>query len=135
MSQGEAEHPAGVPLPPLGPTLFAVLGGTAAWVLHFFGSYALLAIGCTERWGGIRPVLAAGTVALLLLAAWSTLAAWRGWRRVSGDQHWDTALGEPRGWFAFLMLTGALLGATAALTILLEGFGSMALPVCGWDVR
>jgi hypothetical protein len=135
MSQGEAEHPAGSPLPPLGHTLFALLGGAAAWTLHFTGSYAIVAIGCVAGWPGVRTSLVVGTVLLLVIAAWSTLAAWRAWRRVSGDQHWDVALGEPKGWFAFLMLTGVLMGAVAALTILLEGAGSLVLPVCGWDVR
>jgi hypothetical protein len=135
MSQGEADHPAGVALPSTGHILFAVLGGVLAWALHFLGSYALLAIGCVARWEGLRLSLAAGTAGLLLVAGWSTVAAWRGWRRVSGDQHFDVALGEPRGWLAFLMLTGVLLGATAVLAILLEGLGPLALPPCGWDVR
>jgi hypothetical protein len=135
MSQGEAEHPAGVPLPPLRHTLFALLGGAFAWTLHFMGSYALLAVGCVAGWPGVRTSLVVGTVLLLALAAWSTLVAWRAWRDVSGDQPWDVALGEPKGWYAFLMLTGVLMGAVAALTILLEGAGSIFLPVCGWDVR
>jgi hypothetical protein len=33
------------------------------------------------------------------------------------------------------MLTGLLLGGVSAFTILLEGFGTLMLPVCGWDVR
>lgn len=135
MSQGESEHPAGVTLPPPSYTLFALLGGAVAWTLHFLGSYALVAIGCVAGWGGIRTGLAAGTVVLLTLAVWSTILAWRAWRRVSGGQHWDIALSEPRGWFAFLMLTGVLMGAVAALTIALEGLGTLALPVCGWDAR
>ena len=120
MSQGETEQaiPPGVRSP--GRTLFAMFGGVAAWTLHFLGSYAVVAI--------ITVVLAA-------LAAWSTLSAWRGWRRVSGGQAWDQALGEPRGWFAWLMTIGVLLGATSVLTILLEGMGALMLPPCGWDVR
>ncbi|HYC31977.1 MAG TPA: hypothetical protein VEB59_06775 [Gemmatimonadales bacterium] len=135
MSQGESEHPAGVQVPSWSRTLFAVLGGALAWTLHFLGSYALVAIACVEGWTAVRAPIAAATVALLLVAVWSTAAAWRGWRRVSGDQTWDTALGEPKGWYAFLMLTGVLLGLISALTIALEGFGGVALPVCGWDVR
>lgn len=135
MSQGESEHPAGVTLPPTRYTLFALLGGAVAWTLHFLGSYALVAIGCVAGWGGIRTGLAAGTVALLAVALWSTVLAWHAWRRVSGGQQWDIALSEPRGWFAFLMLTGVLMGAVAALTIALEGMGTLALPVCGWDAR
>jgi hypothetical protein len=61
--------------------------------------------------------------------------AWQDWRRVSAGQPWDEALSEPRGWFGFLMLAGMLLGALSAATILLEGFATLALPVCGWDVR
>lgn len=135
MSQGQSDHPAGVAPPSPAQMLFALLGGAVAWTLHFLGSYALVAIGCAAGWRGVRGSLALGTAALLLLAAWSTVAAWRGWRRVSGDQRWDAALGEPRGWSAFLMLTGVLLGATVMLTILLEGLGSLLLPVCGWDAR
>ena len=135
MSQGEADHPAGVALPSWGHTLFAILGGAVAWTLHFLGSYALVAIGCVAGWRGMRLSLAVGTVLLLALALWSTFAAWRGWRRVSGEQDLGVALGEPRGWFAFLMLTGVLMGVVAVLTILLEGFGTLTLPLCGWDAR
>ena len=135
MGQGETEHPAGVPIPSVGHTLFAVLGGSLAWALHFLGSYAVVAIGCVDRWAGVRLSIAVGTVLLGAAAAWSTYAAWRGWREVSGDQRWDVALSEPRGWYAFLMLTGLLLGLVALLTIVLEGGGSFFLPVCGWDVR
>ena len=135
MSQGETEQaiPPGVRSP--GRTLFALFGGVAAWTLHFLGSYAVVAIGCVARWRGIVEVVVIITVVLAALAAWSTLSAWRGWRRVSGGQAWDQALGEPRGWFAWLMTIGVLLGATSVLTILLEGMGALMLPPCGWDVR
>jgi hypothetical protein len=135
MSQGESEHPAGVAVPSWGQTLFAVVGGALAWALHFLGSYALVAIACVRGWRGVYGSIAAGTAVLLAVAVWSTVAAWQGWRRVSRDQRWDAALGEPRGWLAFLMLTGVLLGLVSALTILLEGLGGLALPACGWDVR
>jgi hypothetical protein len=135
MTQGQTEHPAGVPIPATGRILFAVGGGAMAWTLHFLGSYALVAVGCVGGWPGVRTSLAIGTAALGALAAWSTVAAWRGWRRVSAGQRWDTALGEPLGWVAFLMLTGVILGGISLLTILLEGLGTLALPVCGWDAR
>jgi hypothetical protein len=135
MTQGQTEHPAGVPVPATGATLFAVIGGAVAWTLHFVGSYALVAVGCVAGWPGLRISLAIGTAALAALAAWSTLAAWRGWRRVSPGQGWDSALSEPRGRVAFLMLTGVILGGISLLAILLEGLGTLALPLCGWDVR
>ena len=135
MTQGETEHQIGTETAPTGRLLFAVLGGAAAWSLHFLLSYAIAAIGCVYRWGGIRETLAIGTLVLGAIAAWSTVVAWRDWRRVSGGQSWDSALGEPRGWFAFLMLTGVLMGIVSAFTIVLEGWGTVALPVCGWNVR
>jgi hypothetical protein len=135
MTQGQSEHQAGLPTAPTGRLLFALLGGAGAWTLHFLGSYALAAIGCVQRWQGLREGLAVGTLALVLVAAWSTGVSWREWRRVSAGQPWDSALSEPRGWFAYLMLTGVLMGALAVLTIALEGWGTLVLPVCGWDVR
>lgn len=135
MTQGETRHQLGTETAPTGRLLFALLGGAAAWSLHFLGSYALLAIGCVDGWGGIREALALGTLILAGIAAWSAVVAWRDWRRVSEGQPWDTALGEPRGWFAYLMLTGVLMGIVSVFTIALEGWGTLVLPVCGWDVR
>lgn len=135
MTQGETEQQLGTRDAPAGRLLFALLGGAAAWSLHFLGSYAAASIACAAGWRGIRGALAAGTLVLGGIAAWSTVVAWRDWRRVSAGQSWDAALGEPRGWFAFLMLTGVLLGIVSAFTIALEGFGTLMLPVCGWDVR
>jgi hypothetical protein len=135
MTQGETEHQRGIERAPTGRLLFGLLGGAAAWSLHFLGSYAVAAIGCVAGWRGTREILAGGTLVLGAVALWSTVVALREWRRVSGDQPMDAALGEPRGWFAFLMLTGMLLGALSVLTIAVEGFGTLTLAACGWDVR
>jgi hypothetical protein len=136
MSQGETEpivSTAGVSATRI---LFALLGGAIAWSLHFLGSYAVVAIGCVAGWARTATLaVAAGTVMFAGVAALSTLIAWREWRRVSGGQRWDEGLNEPRGWYAWLMLTGVLMGVTSLLAILLEGSGSLLLPACGWDVR
>lgn len=118
---------AGTSLPWL---LFAVLGGAAAWTVHFLGSYAVIAIGCAAGWTAIRPVLAVATLALAAVAVWSAVVALRGWRRVSDHQPWDSALSEPHGWFGFLMLTGVLLSIASAFTIVLEGLPTLIVPVC-----
>jgi hypothetical protein len=135
MTQGETEHQLGIERAPTGRLLFGLLGGAVAWSLHFLGSYALASIGCVAGWEGIRTLLGVETLALGATAVWSTLVALREWRRASGDQPMDVALGEPRGWFAFLMLTGVLLGAVSVLAIVLEGFGTLTLAACGWNVR
>jgi hypothetical protein len=135
MTQGATEHQLGAETAPTGRLLFALLGGAAAWSLHFVLSYALASIGCVYGWRGIPGILAAGTLVLGAVAVWSAVIAWRAWRRVSGDQAWDTALSEPRGWFAYLMMTGALMGLLSVFAIALEGWGTLMLPVCGWNVR
>jgi hypothetical protein len=135
VSQGETEQAVGTARTSAGRLLFAVLGGAAAWVLHFLGGYAVVSVGCVARWSATTWIVAAGTAALAAVALWSTALAWREWRRSSDDQPWDTALSEPRGWYSWLMTVGVLMGATSALTIALEGFGTMMLPLCGWNVR
>jgi hypothetical protein len=135
MTQGETDQRLGPGATPAGRLLFGVLGGFAAWTVHFLLSYAIASIGCVEGWRGLREILALETALLAGIALWSTAVAWRDWRRVSPGQPWDSALNEPRGWFAFLMVTGALLGLISTLAIVLEGFGTLMLPVCGWNVR
>jgi hypothetical protein len=135
MTQGETEQAVGTAGTSVGRTLFAVLGGALAWALHFLGSYAVVAIGCVAGWPSTRVIVAAETAALAALALWSTVVAWREWRRSSDKQRWDTALSEPRGWYSWLMTVGVLMGITSAFTIVLEGFGTLMLPLCGWDVR
>jgi hypothetical protein len=135
MTQGESEQAAGTAGGSLGRILFAVLGGAIAWSLHFLGSYALVAIGCVARWEVTVPLVIAGTLILAAAAVGSTLVAWREWRRRGRDLPWDRALSEPPGWYAWLMTVGVLMGVTAVGTILLEGLGTLVLPVCGWDVR
>jgi hypothetical protein len=110
--------------------VFAVFGGAFAWVVHFLGSYAFVTIGCMSRLPGIGPIVGVGTFALAGVAAWSAILAWRDWRRVSDGQRWNDALSEPRGWFAWLMMLGVLVGGFAAFTIVLQGIGAVLLPVC-----
>jgi hypothetical protein len=135
MSQGETEQAVGTAGASAGRMVFAILGGAAAWSLHFLGSYAVVSVGCVARWGSTPWIVVAGTAVLAALAVWSTVVAWREWRRSSGGQPWDTALSEPKGWYSWLMTAGVLMGVTSAFTILLEGFGTLMLPLCGWNVR
>jgi len=135
MTQGGTERAVVAAGTSVGRTLFAVLGGALAWSLHFLVSYALVSVGCVARWGGTLWILVVGTVLLAALALWSTVVAWRGWRGSGDDQPWDTALSEPAGWYSWLMTVGVLMGITSAFTIVLEGFGTLMLPLCGWNVR
>lgn len=135
MTQGQTEQAVGTAETSAGRMLFAVLGGALAWSLHFLGSYAILSVGCVARWEATTGIVVAGTAVLTALAVWSTAVAWREWRRSSDDQPWDTALSEPRGWYSWLMTVGILMGLTSAFAIALEGFGTLMLPLCGWNVR
>ena len=135
MSQGETEQAAGTAGTSTGRSLFAMLGGAIAWTVHFLGNYALVSVGCVAGWSELHWIVSAGTAVLSAVALWSTALAWREWRRSSDDQPWDTSLSEPRGWYSWLMTVGVLLGITSAFTIVLEGFGTLMLPLCGWNVR
>jgi hypothetical protein len=135
MSQGETEQAPGTAGQSSARTLFAVLGGAIAWSVHFVGSYALLAAGCVARWSGIPGLVLAATGLLGAVALWSTVVAYREWVRSSSGQRWDSSLSEPRGWYAWLMTVGVLMGITSIFAIVLEGLSSLFLPVCGWDVR
>jgi hypothetical protein len=135
MTQGQTEQAVGTAETSAGRMLFAMLGGALAWSLHFLGSYAILSVGCVARWEATTGIVAAGTAVLTALAVWSAAVAWREWRRSSDDQPWDTALSEPRGWYSWLMTVGILMGLTSAFAIALEGFGTLMLPLCGWNVR
>lgn len=135
MTQGESEQAVGTAGASVGRIVFATLGGAMAWSLHFLGSYAVVAIGCTARWSLTLAILAAETAVLAGLATWSTVVAWREWRRTGRDMPWDQALSEPPGWYSWLMTVGVLLGISSALAIVLQGFGTLTLPLCGWDAR
>lgn len=135
MSQGETEQAVGAASASTGRLLFAVLGGAVAWSLHLLGSYAIVSVGCVAGWGSTRLIVSAGTVLLAAIALWSTTIAWKEWRGSSDDQPWDTSLSEPRGWYSWLMTVGVLMGITGAFTVVLEGFGTLMLPLCGWNVR
>jgi hypothetical protein len=135
MTQGETEQAIGTIGTSAGRMFFATFGGAIAWSLHLLGGYAIVAIGCVAQWRGTIGILALATIVLAGLGAWSTLVAWREWRGASAGQPWDEALGESRGWYSWLMMTGVLLGIISTFTILLEGFGTLALPLCGWNAR
>lgn len=135
MTQGESEPTVGATGASLGRIVFALLGGAIAWSLHFLGNYALLAVGCVARWGTVVPILIAMTLLLAGVATWSTVLAWREWHRAGRGMPWDRALSEPPGWYAWLMTVGVLMGITSLFTILLEGLGTLMLPLCGWNVR
>ncbi|HEX6644402.1 MAG TPA: hypothetical protein VF037_06985 [Gemmatimonadales bacterium] len=114
----------------VGAAAFAALGGPLAWVVHFMGSYVLVALACTTGWEGLGATLAAATVMLAIVAGATTIVGLRGWRRTRAPQRLDAALNEPRGWRAFLMLSGIVLGALSAFTIVLQGLSALLVPAC-----
>ena len=113
-----------------GPLLLTVLGGSAAWVLHFLGSYLLVAIACAHAWSGLRATLGIATLVLAGAASWATVRSYRGWRAEAGAMPWDAALSETHGWRAVVLMSGVVLGALATGTILAEGLQSLFVPPC-----
>ena len=114
----------------LGAAAFAAGAGPAAWVLHFMGSYAIVALACTTGWNGAPSMLVIATVLLALLAAASAVVGYRGWRESRAPQQLDAALNEPGGWRGFMLTSGIVLGALSALSIVLQGASTLLAPFC-----
>jgi hypothetical protein len=111
--------------------LFSLLGGPAAWTLHLFVSYFVVAVGCAARWRGTDAALAAVTVVFVAVAAAAGVSAYRGWRREKGAQPWDATLAEPGGRTGFLMAVGILAAVLFGLVIILAGLPPLFVPTCG----
>ena len=114
----------------LGAAAFAAGAGTAAWALHFMGSYVLIALACTTDWEGFGVVIVAATAALASLALASAVVGYREWRRTRAPQQLDLALNEPGGWRGFALTSGIVLGLMSALSIVLQGAASVMAPIC-----
>jgi hypothetical protein len=108
------------------------LGAPLAWALHLGASYLLVGLACANGWTGVRPALAAVTVAFAAAAAWTGVLAWREWRRVAGRGRWEALVSEPGGHTPFLMLVGVLQAMVFAPLILIEAAPPLMLPPCGW---
>jgi len=103
----------------------ALLGGAVAWTAHLLVAYALVAYGCTTRWGGLRPALVVLTVAAFAAAAGAGVLSWRLWRRARAadtpaDDHWDARMGERTARVSFLMVMGLVMAGLFALGILYQ---------------
>jgi hypothetical protein len=115
--------------------LFALLGGAVAWSLHLLASYTLLAYGCTSKWAGTRPALAAISLAALAVTAWSGRVARRSWlvaREVDRptDDAWDARMGERTARVSFLMVVGLVLAVVFSIGIVYEATTIFLAPLC-----
>jgi hypothetical protein len=103
--------------------LFALAGGGAAWALHLFAAYFVVAIGCARGWPAPGWLLAGITVIFAAAAASVAVVARRARRRARGAD--DSA--EAR---RLLHTVGMLLGGLFAVMILVGGLTALALPPC-----
>jgi hypothetical protein len=103
----------------------AAASGTAAWVVHLVGSYALLPLACaTTAW-----ILHAVTIVTLIptiAGTWVCLQFWRRYRGQAGpDPH-----GRSADYQQYMGLTGALLNALFLFVIALEGLPVVLMNPC-----
>jgi len=121
--------------PGLWTLLAALLGGAAAWSLHFLLSYVLLAVGCSTRWSGARPALLVLSLVALAATIASGWIAWRQWRvareiDTPTDDAWDARMGERTARVSFLMVLGLFFAGLFALGIVYEAITVWLAPLC-----
>ena len=106
---------------------FAVVAPPLSWTLHLLVGYGWEEYACSrgEAIGATRPLLAAVTVALALLAGAAGVAGWATWKQAR-----DGALFDPRGRVRFLGTVGMLASGIFALLVLLGGLQLLFLDPC-----
>lgn len=122
------------------PMVLALLGGPVAWIVHFLGTYFIVALWCAARWGGIRVAIAAFTAVMLAVAVAAGALALRLWRRgqdalVSDaepgePESWDARMGERGARMSFLAVVALFMAALFSLLIVLEGLPGLLTQAC-----
>lgn len=103
-----------------GPWL-AIAGGGAAWAVHLFAGYFLVAVGCPRSWPlGWMLIAVTGLTAALALAI-GVISADRWWRARAYDDGQGATL---------LYGTAALLGGLFTVAIVLGGVATLMLSAC-----
>lgn len=112
---------------------FGLCAGAAAWATHGLLSVVITSEACLENVGsvsagGVRLLLAAITLGLLLLSAAGLLTAYRSWRTLSAERNLIHASAPGRQ--EYMALLGVVVNSVFLLALLWAGLPLLLLDVC-----
>lgn len=120
--------------------LVALLGGPVAWTLHLFAVYLIVALWCSQGWGGRNAGVALATIAAVVVTGFSAWLGWKLWhegkREAQRDaepgthETWDARLGERGARGIFLAVLAMFLSALFAFLIIAQGVSPLIAPEC-----
>ncbi len=102
-----------------------VFAGPVAWALDETVSYSLAPTACATGEKLPLHLASIAAFALALVGLLAAMAAGRAWRRIDGESAGDPASGRRR----FMALSGILLSAGCALTIVALEIPNLVLPL------
>lgn len=119
---------------------FALLGSPIAWVVHFLGSYFIVALWCAATWPGLRLAIVLFTVASVAVSGATGVVAFRLWRRgqaalledaePGAPEPWDARMGERGARMSFLAVVALFMAVVFTLLIVLEGLPALLTQAC-----
>ena len=118
----------------------ALLGGPVAWTVHLFVVYLIISLWCSTGWNGRHAAIVITTVAGLLIALASGIAARRLWKEgkeaalrdaePGTHETWDARLGERGARGLFIAVLAMFMAALFAFLILVQGVSPLISPEC-----
>lgn len=122
------------------PMAIALLGSPVTWIVHFLGTYFIVALWCAAGWGGMGVAITVFTLVALAGSVASGVLAFRLWRRGQaalvedaepGDpQSWDARMGERGARMSFLAVLALFMAIVFTLLIVLEGLPVLLPQAC-----
>lgn len=120
--------------------VLALLGSPIAWVVHFLGTYLVVALWCAARWPGVRVAIVLFTALALIPSIAAGVLAFRLWRHgqaallqdaePGGPEAWDARMGERGARMSFLAVVSLFMAAVFTLLIFLEGLPALFTQAC-----
>jgi hypothetical protein len=118
-----------------------LLAGPVLWSVHFLLSYLIVEAACQAGWNfnilginGLSCIIIILTILALLGTLLFSLRSYRGWRDLHVDRTLMDEFQESSSWFEgpvdFMYISGLLLSALFAATILMVGLPALFLQPC-----
>lgn len=125
--------------------LVALATPPVAWTVHLLGAYLVIALWCTQSWGGEGIAIAVLTALCAVACLAAGALAFRLWRVGQDVRRTDAEPGEPEPWdgrmgernarTAFLAVLALLMAALFAWLVLLQGLPAAFGDACSATTR